>query len=110
MYNKIGFQERFMELQDAVRWTEMIRASKNDTAIEKKNKQTIWKFFSNLFSSSEQPTRPLTPHFRYQSSTNQVAPGVRVLPRNTQDFLDTELGTPRLSLARFSYSHFYRFR
>ena len=37
------YKERFMELQEAVRWTEMIRASKNDPEQDKKNKQTIWK-------------------------------------------------------------------
>ena len=39
------YKERFMELQEAVRWTEMIRASKttDTTAINKNNKQGIWK-------------------------------------------------------------------
>ena len=38
------YKERFMELQEAVRWTEMIRASKStDTPMDKKNKQGIWK-------------------------------------------------------------------
>lgn len=38
------YKERFMELQEAVRWTEMIRASKTtDPAIQKQNKQGIWK-------------------------------------------------------------------
>ena len=41
------YKEKFMELQEAVRWTEMIRASKaEDNAIEKKtsaNKQGVWK-------------------------------------------------------------------
>lgn len=83
-----------MELQEAVRWTEMIRASKNDSAFDKKSKQSIWKFFSNLFSSGDRPSRPLlAPHLRYQASTNQLAPGVRALPRSGQGFLDTELGT-----------------
>lgn len=83
-----------MELQEAVRWTEMIRASKTDTALDKKSKQGIWKFFSNLFTSSDRPQRPLLePHLRYQASTNQVAPGVRGLPRPWHDLSDTELGT-----------------
>lgn len=38
-----------MELQDAVRWTEMVRASRADSSMDKKSKQSIWKFFSNLF-------------------------------------------------------------
>lgn len=37
------YKERFMELQEAVRWTEMIRAHKTDTPIEKKNQKGIWK-------------------------------------------------------------------
>lgn len=38
------YKERFMELQEAVRWSEMIRASKNDTNTTRKNKQgTFWK-------------------------------------------------------------------
>ena len=38
------YKERFMELQEAVRWTEMIRASKTtETTINKNNKQGIWK-------------------------------------------------------------------
>jgi len=53
------YKERFMELQEAVRWTEMIRASKttstDNTTITKNNKQGIWKFFSNLFSGTERP-------------------------------------------------------
>ena len=51
------YKERFMELQEAVRWTEMIRASKttSDTGINKNNQKGIWKFFSNLFSGTERP-------------------------------------------------------
>ena len=39
------YKERFMELQEAVRWTEMIRASKttDNTTINKNNKQGIVK-------------------------------------------------------------------
>lgn len=48
------YKERFMELQDAVRWTEMMRASRVEN-LDKKSKQSIWKFFSNLFSSSDRP-------------------------------------------------------
>ncbi len=31
------YKERFMELQDVVRWTEMLRAAKQDPSLEKKN-------------------------------------------------------------------------
>lgn len=37
------YKERFMELQEAVRWTEMLRASKGDSEQEKKTKQGVWK-------------------------------------------------------------------
>ncbi|KAF5271032.1 hypothetical protein FQR65_LT05382 [Abscondita terminalis] len=95
------YKERFMELQEAVRWTEMIRATKNDPTLDKKNSQSIWRFFSNLFSSSDRPQRPiLSPHLRYRASTNQVAPGVSSLPRPGQDFLDTEVGSERLVARR----------
>ncbi|XP_063910982.1 JNK-interacting protein 3 isoform X4 [Zophobas morio] len=95
------YKERFMELQEAVRWTEMIRASKNDTAFDKKSKQSIWRFFSNLFSGSERPQRTLVgAHLRYQTATNQIAPGVRALPRPGHDFVETELGSEKLSMRR----------
>jgi len=31
------YKERFMELQDAVRWTEMLRAARQDPSFEKRN-------------------------------------------------------------------------
>lgn len=37
------YKERFMELQEAVRWTEMIRASKTDPSSISGGKQTFWK-------------------------------------------------------------------
>lgn len=54
------YKERFMELQDAVRWTEMMRASRVET-LDKKSKQSIWKFFSNLFSTNDRPQREPPP-------------------------------------------------
>ncbi|XP_030645654.1 sperm associated antigen 9a isoform X2 [Chanos chanos] len=45
------YKERLMELQEAIRWTEMIRAQREEPVYEKK-KSTIWQFFSRLFSSS----------------------------------------------------------
>lgn len=83
-----------MELQEAVRWTEMIRASKNNPTLDKKSKQSIWKFFSNLFGSNERPNQPLlATHLSYHAPTHHVVPGVRALPRPGQEYLDTELGT-----------------
>uniref|UniRef100_A0A8D8Y727 JNK-interacting protein 3 n=1 Tax=Cacopsylla melanoneura TaxID=428564 RepID=A0A8D8Y727_9HEMI len=46
------YKERFMELQEAVRWTEMVRATRHETEFDKKNRLSVWKFFGNLFSGS----------------------------------------------------------
>ncbi|XP_076853246.1 C-Jun-amino-terminal kinase-interacting protein 3 isoform X4 [Brachyhypopomus gauderio] len=57
------YKERLMELQEAVRWTEMIRASRESPQIQEKKKSTIWQFFARLFSSSSSPPpvkRPYT--------------------------------------------------
>lgn len=36
------YKERFIDLQDAVRWTELLRATKNDPAMDKKNKHGMF--------------------------------------------------------------------
>ncbi|XP_028841851.1 sperm associated antigen 9a isoform X3 [Denticeps clupeoides] len=51
------YKERLMELQEAVRWTEMIRASRGNIDTAEKKKSSIWQFFSRLFSSSG-PSNP----------------------------------------------------
>ncbi|XP_058265818.1 C-Jun-amino-terminal kinase-interacting protein 3 isoform X12 [Hemibagrus wyckioides] len=67
------YKERLMELQEAVRWTEMIRASRESPQIQEKKKSTIWQFFARLFSSSSSPPpvkRPYTSvniHYRSPS-------------------------------------------
>ncbi|OWK11251.1 MAPK8IP3 [Cervus elaphus hippelaphus] len=38
------YKERLMELQEAVRWTEMIRASREHPSVQEKKKSTIWQF------------------------------------------------------------------
>ncbi|XP_068097162.1 C-Jun-amino-terminal kinase-interacting protein 4-like [Hyperolius riggenbachi] len=45
------YKEKLMELQDAVRRTEMLRASKEVQAVQMK-KSSFWKVFDKLFSSS----------------------------------------------------------
>ncbi|XP_068621109.1 JNK-interacting protein 3 isoform X5 [Battus philenor] len=82
------YKERYIELQDAVRWTEMVRASRVDSSMDKKNKQSIWKFFSNLFNSSERPQRPVsTPHLGAVAASQ---PALRH-SRTQGDFLETQL-------------------
>ena len=52
------YKERFMELQEAVRWTEMIRASKPEgigggaADSGKKNQKGIWKLYVHIFCQS----------------------------------------------------------
>ncbi|XP_072771838.1 C-Jun-amino-terminal kinase-interacting protein 3 isoform X2 [Nerophis lumbriciformis] len=57
------YKERLMELQEAVRWTEMIRASRESPAIQEKKKSTIWQFFARLFSSSASPPPVKRPYY-----------------------------------------------
>eukprot|EP00794_Sanderia_malayensis_P007144 gene7144-7949_t len=54
------YKERLMELQEAVRWTEMIRASKENhlAALQQKKRSSVWKFFNNLFAGSSAQTPP----------------------------------------------------
>ncbi|XP_043511191.1 JNK-interacting protein 3 isoform X2 [Frieseomelitta varia] len=73
------YKERFMELQEAVRWTEMIRATKTDPSSISSGKVSMWKLFSNLFTGPANRGAlvrgPHTlPHMRYSAPTNQVVP------------------------------------
>uniref|UniRef100_A0AAX7UJW0 C-Jun-amino-terminal kinase-interacting protein 4 n=1 Tax=Astatotilapia calliptera TaxID=8154 RepID=A0AAX7UJW0_ASTCA len=40
------YKERLMELQEAVRWTEMIRASKENPTLPEKKKSSLWQFLA----------------------------------------------------------------
>lgn len=46
------YKERFVELQEAVRWSEMIRATRSDASLDKKTKQSngILKLYLNLIA------------------------------------------------------------
>ncbi|XP_019867999.1 JNK-interacting protein 3 isoform X2 [Aethina tumida] len=95
------YKERFMELQEAVRWTEIMRATKNDSLFDKPNNKGIWKFFSNLFTSNDKVQRSLVvPHLKYQTATNQLNPGVKALPRIGHDSLETEMGNEKMAMRR----------
>lgn len=65
-----------MELQEAVRWTEMIRASRS-VDINPKTKESIWrKFFNKLLLTSTSPQRePPGPLLQYNASSHHVAAG-----------------------------------
>ncbi|XP_025087767.1 C-Jun-amino-terminal kinase-interacting protein 4-like isoform X6 [Pomacea canaliculata] len=71
------YKERLMELQEAVRWTEMIRASREHPGELNtgKKKSSVWNFFNNLFSSSNKPKRPLpVATVKYNAPTTHVQP------------------------------------
>ncbi|XP_051171638.1 JNK-interacting protein 3 isoform X2 [Leptopilina boulardi] len=90
------YKERFMELQEAVRWTEIMRANKTDPASISGGKQTFWKFFSNLFTGpADRGSLVRAPHsLRYSAPTNQVVPAPsldamrRRTMKNKQEYLD----------------------
>ncbi|XP_016382761.1 C-Jun-amino-terminal kinase-interacting protein 4 isoform X4 [Sinocyclocheilus rhinocerous] len=75
------YKERLMELQEAVRWTEMIRASRENPALTEKKKSSIWQLiFSRLFSSSSSTTakKPDAPvNMKYNAPTSHVVPSVK---------------------------------
>ncbi|XP_028935720.1 C-Jun-amino-terminal kinase-interacting protein 4 isoform X2 [Ornithorhynchus anatinus] len=74
------YKERLMELQEAVRWTEMIRASRENPAMQEKKRSSIWQFFSRLFSSSSNTSKkPAEPpvNLKYNAPTSHVTPSVK---------------------------------
>ncbi|XP_073975004.1 JNK-interacting protein syd isoform X5 [Rhodnius prolixus] len=82
------YKERFMELQEAVRFTEMIRASKNETDLDKKSKQSVWKFFSSLFSGNDRGVaqhRKAMPNanFRYNAPTHHISPALDTMKKRS---------------------------
>ncbi|XP_039287674.1 C-Jun-amino-terminal kinase-interacting protein 4 isoform X5 [Nilaparvata lugens] len=103
------YKERFMELQEAVRWTEMIRAHRNDPNIDKK--QSVWKFFSSLFRSGERESMSVGGHGRkpvpyggggganmkYNAPTHHVSPALDTMRKRSMnerkrglDYIDSE--------------------
>ncbi|XP_041867950.1 sperm associated antigen 9a isoform X3 [Melanotaenia boesemani] len=81
------YKERLMELQEAVRWTEMIRASRENPALTEKKKSSIWQFFSRLFSSSSAQTMKKVDS---QSNMKYNAPGSLVKRSSTFSQFPTE--------------------
>ncbi|XP_029977256.1 C-Jun-amino-terminal kinase-interacting protein 4 isoform X6 [Sphaeramia orbicularis] len=75
------YKERLMELQEAVRWTEMIRASKENPTLPEKKKSSLWQFFSRLFSSSggaaKKPAVEAPVNVKYNAPTSQIQPSVK---------------------------------
>uniref|UniRef100_A0A8C5FBA9 C-Jun-amino-terminal kinase-interacting protein 4 n=1 Tax=Gadus morhua TaxID=8049 RepID=A0A8C5FBA9_GADMO len=75
------YKERLMELQEAVRWAEMIRQSKENPALTEKKKSSLWQFFSRLFSSSggagKKPAGDAPVNLKYNAPSAQVQPTVK---------------------------------
>uniref|UniRef100_A0A3B4T6J3 C-Jun-amino-terminal kinase-interacting protein 4 n=1 Tax=Seriola dumerili TaxID=41447 RepID=A0A3B4T6J3_SERDU len=82
------YKERLMELQEAVRWTEMIRASRENPTLTEKKKSSIWQFFSRLFSSSS--SSPAIKKVDSQSNVKYNAPGGMVKRSSTFSQFPTE--------------------
>nr|XP_046271026.1 sperm associated antigen 9a isoform X3 [Scatophagus argus] len=82
------YKERLMELQEAVRWTEMIRASRENPTLTEKKRSSIWQFFSRLFSSSSSTVavKKVEP----QSSAKYNPPGSLVKRSSTFSQFPTE--------------------
>ncbi|KAG7506991.1 C-Jun-amino-terminal kinase-interacting protein 4-like isoform X1 [Solea senegalensis] len=105
------YKERLMELQEAVRWTEMIRASKENPSLPEKKKSSLWQFFSRLFSSSgaaaKKPATTEAPvNVKYNAPTSQIQPSVKKrssalqqLPSDKSkafDFLNEEVASDKV--------------
>ncbi|XP_029015526.1 sperm associated antigen 9a isoform X7 [Betta splendens] len=82
------YKERLMELQEAVRWTEMIRASRENPTLTEKKKSSIWQFFSRLFSSSS--SAPVMKKVESQSNVKYNSPGSLVKRSSTFSQFPTE--------------------
>uniref|UniRef100_A0A5S6QI53 RH1 domain-containing protein n=1 Tax=Trichuris muris TaxID=70415 RepID=A0A5S6QI53_TRIMR len=101
------YKEKLMELQEAVKWTEMIRASRTDPSLKRK-RGSIWDFFSGLFSSGN--PAPGSGHsvvqLRYNAPNKQVTPGSgRVIPCSSGklkafDFLEGDYSSERRAAER----------
>ncbi|XP_077558736.1 JNK-interacting protein syd isoform X8 [Haemaphysalis longicornis] len=104
------YKERYMELQEAIRWTGMIKASRTDpTADPKKNRSSIWKIFSNLFSAADKPPqKPVsTVNVRYNAPSTRLSPALESMRKKRLgekhrgfDFLDSDLASERLQAQR----------
>ncbi|XP_072281532.1 C-Jun-amino-terminal kinase-interacting protein 4-like isoform X2 [Pyxicephalus adspersus] len=74
------YKEKLMELQEAVRRTEMLRASKEVQAVQMK-KSSFWKVFDRLFSSSSSPPgKAVTPPPTSPSSLNRARSASAMYP------------------------------
>ncbi|TKC50569.1 hypothetical protein EI555_011502, partial [Monodon monoceros] len=81
------YKERLMELQEAVRWTEMIRASRENPAMQEKKSNTAKKPEPPVNLKYNAPTSHVTPSVKKRSSTLSQLPGDK---SKAFDFLSEE--------------------
>uniref|UniRef100_A0A8D3EEP4 C-Jun-amino-terminal kinase-interacting protein 4 n=1 Tax=Scophthalmus maximus TaxID=52904 RepID=A0A8D3EEP4_SCOMX len=84
------YKERLMELQEAVRWTEMIRASKENPALPEKKKSSLWQLVitAPVNVKYNAPTSQIQPSVKKRSSTLQQLPSDK---SKAFDFLNEEV-------------------
>ncbi|KAM4015340.1 C-Jun-amino-terminal kinase-interacting protein 4-like [Anomaloglossus baeobatrachus] len=114
------YKEKLMELQDAIRRTEMLRASKEVQYAQMK-KSSFWKVFDRLFSSSTGPqgktvTPPPTSSMRLNRSESSAAMfsagGNRVIRSQTVNFYmpNTSDDIDAVSLRGKKHEHYRQIR
>ncbi|CAK8697559.1 unnamed protein product [Clavelina lepadiformis] len=109
------YKERLMELQEAVRWTETLRASRNHPDVNQnknKNKSTIFHFFSRLFTSgnnnesssqtSEMQGRNMRRSMGSDMSISMAynAPSSKVIPRSHSSTISMYGRSPTIDALR----------
>uniref|UniRef100_A0A671N0I6 C-Jun-amino-terminal kinase-interacting protein 4 n=1 Tax=Sinocyclocheilus anshuiensis TaxID=1608454 RepID=A0A671N0I6_9TELE len=105
------YKERLMELQEAVRWTEMIRASRENSEVAEKKRSSIRQFFSRLFSSSasSNTARGLPSNVKYNPpSIMKKSNTFSQFPREKSkafDFLKEDGSLSRREQKRAQYEH-----
>ncbi|VDM45198.1 unnamed protein product [Toxocara canis] len=91
------YKERLMELQDAMKWTEMQRAKRMNAMHASKKGASIWDFFSGLFSHET----PQQTHRRPRRSAGGGSdPLSRRKPAKTIDFMDADYASERRAAER----------
>uniref|UniRef100_H2ZKU6 RH2 domain-containing protein n=1 Tax=Ciona savignyi TaxID=51511 RepID=H2ZKU6_CIOSA len=98
------YKERLMELQEAVRWTETLRASRNHPEVPQpkiKSKSNIFNFFSRLFTSNSSENAapsPQPPQLNVSMAYN--APSSKVMPRSKSTSMSLYGRSPTIDTLR----------